>query len=100
MKTFTVIGRTWTRDHGYLCSRSSMDIEAKNKTQAINKARELRNAGEGFLVAIILLLFLLIAREQNPLVMSWVEREMERDYWKQEDRYSDDPQIVPQGYYD
>jgi hypothetical protein len=25
-----------------------MDIEAKNKTQAINKARELRNAGEGF----------------------------------------------------
>ena len=38
--------------------------------------------------------------EQNPLAMSWAEREMERDYWKQEDRYSDDPPVVPQGYYD
>jgi len=34
------------------------------------------------------------------LAMSWEERQMERDYWKQEERYSDDPPIVPQGYYD
>ena len=100
MKTFTVIGREWTRAHGYLATRCSMDIEAKNKTHAINKARELRNAGEGFSGCNNFIAFPTDCPEQNPLAMSWVEREMERDYWKQEDRYSNDPQIVPQGYYD
>ena len=87
MKTFTVIGRTRTRDHWYLCSRSSMDIEAKNITQVINKARELRNAGECFSGCNNFIAFPTDCPEENPLAMSWVERELERDYWKQEDRY-------------
>ena len=34
MKTFTVIGRVWTRGHGYLATRCQMDFEAKNKSKA------------------------------------------------------------------
>ena len=100
MKTFTVIGRVWTRDHGYLATRMSRDFEAKNKTRAIKMARELRNAGEGFTSCNNFVAFPTDCPEDNPLAMSWAEREMERDYWKQEERFSEDPPIVPQGYYD
>jgi|TARA_B100000780_G_scaffold92906_1_gene64497 hypothetical protein len=100
MKTFTVIGRVWTRDHGYLATRLSMNFEAKNKTRAIKMARDLRNAGEGFASCNNFVAYPTDCPEDNPLAMSWEEREMERDYWKQEERFSDDPPIVPQGYYD
>ena len=100
MKMFTVIGRVWTRDHGYLATRLSMDFEAKNKTRAIKMARELRNAWEGFDSCNNFVAYPTDCPEENPLAMSWEERQMERDYWKQEERYSDDPPIVPQGYYD
>ena len=100
MKTFTVIGRVWTRDHGYLATRLSMNFEAKNKTRAIKMARDLRNAGEGFASCNNFVAYPTDCPEDNPLAMSWGEREMERDYWKQEERFSDDPPIVPQGYYD
>ena len=100
MKTFTVIGRVWTRDHGYLATRCSMDFEAKNKTRAIKMARELRNAGKNFVSCNNFVAFPTDCPEENPLAMTWAEREMERDYWKQEERYSDDPPVVPQGYYD
>ena len=100
MKTFTVIGRVWTRDHGYLATRLSMNFEAKNKTRAIKMARELRNAGEGFASCNNFVAYPTDCPEENPLAMSQEERQMERDYWKQEERYSDDPPIVPQGYYD
>ena len=100
MKTFTVIGRVWTRDHGYLATRCQMDFEAKNKTRAIKMARELRNAGKNFVSCNNFVAFPADCPEENPLAMTWEERQMERDYWKQEERYSDDPPIVPQGYYD
>ena len=100
MKMFTVIGRVWTRDRGYLATRLSMDFEAKNKTRAIKMARDLRNAGEGFASCNNFVAYPTDCPEENPLAMSWEERQMERDYWKQEERYSDDPPIVPQGYYD
>ena len=96
MKTFTVIGRIWTRDHGYLATRREMDIEAKNKTRAIKKARELRNAGKNFVSCNNFVAFPADCPEENPLAMTWAER----DYWKQEERCSDDPPIVPHGYYD
>ena len=100
MRMFTVIGRVWTRDHGYLATRLSMNFEAKNKTRAIKMARELRNAGEGFASCNNFVAYPTDCPEENPLAMSWEERQMERDYWKQEERYSEDPPIVPQGYYD
>ena len=100
MKMFTVIGRVWTRDHGYLATRLSMDFEAKNKTRAIKMARDLRYAGEGFASCNNFVAYPTDCPEENPLAMSWVERQMERVYWKQEERYSEDPPIVPQGYYD
>jgi len=100
MKMFTVIGRVWTRDHGYLATRLSMNFEAKNKTRAIKMARDLRNAGEGFASCNNFVAYPTDCPEENPLAMSWEERQMERDYWKQEERYSEDPPIVPQGYYD
>ena len=100
MRMFTVIGRVWTRDHGYLATRLSMDFEAKNKTRAIKIARDLRNAGEGFASCNNFVAYPTDCPEENPLAMSWEERQMERDYWKQEERYSDDPPVVPQGYYD
>jgi hypothetical protein len=100
MRMFTVIGRVWTRDHGYLATRLSMDFEAKNKTRAIKMARDLRNAGEGFASCNNFVAYPTDCPEENPLAMSWEERQMERDYWKQEERYSEDPPIVPQGYYD
>ena len=99
MKTFTVIGREWTRAHGYLATRCSMDIEAKNKTQAIKKARELRNAGEGFSSCNNFIAFPTDCPEDNPLAKTEVEREIERDYWNTIQRFSDDPPIVPHGYW-
>ena len=80
MKTFTVIGRVWTRDHGYLATRLSMNFEAKNKTRAIKMARDLRNAGEGFASCNNFVAYPTDCPEDNPLAMSWEEREMERDY--------------------
>ena len=97
---FTVIGRQWTRDHGYLATRCEMDFEAKNKTRAIKKARELRNAGKGFISCNNFVAFPADRPEENPLAMSWEKRQLEYEYWKQEERYSDDPPVVPQGYYD
>tara|TARA_R100001143_G_scaffold17177_1_gene19180 strand:+ start:108 stop:416 length:309 start_codon:yes stop_codon:yes gene_type:complete len=93
MKTFTVIGRVWTRDHGYLATRCSRDFEARNKTHAIKMARELRNASEGFTSCNNFVAFPTNCPEENPLAMSEEERQNERDYWAQEERISDDPQI-------
>ena len=95
MKTFTVIGRVWTRGHGYLATRCQMDFEAKNKTRAINMARELRNAGKNFVSCNNFVAFDADCPEDNPLAMTPAEREHERDYWAQEARISDDPEIMP-----
>ena len=95
MKTFTVIGRVWTRGHGYLATRCQMDFEAKNKTRAINMARELRNAGKNFVSCNNFVAFDADCPEDNPLAMTPAEREYERDYWAQEARISDDPEIMP-----
>ena len=95
MKTFTVIGRVWTRGHGYLATRCQMDFEAKNKTRAINMARELRNVGKNFVSCNNFVAFDADCPEDNPLAMTPAEREHERDYWAQEARISDDPEIMP-----
>ena len=95
MKTFTVIGRVWTRGHGYLATRCQMDFEAKNKTRAINMARELRNVGKNFVSCNNFVAFDADCPEDNPLALTPAEREHERDYWAQEARISDDPEIMP-----
>jgi len=40
MKKYRVVGKHFTPRHGYLCSHGEEVIEAKNKKEAINKARE------------------------------------------------------------
>ena len=80
MKTFTIVGRVFSRTHGYLATRESRDIEAKNKTAAIKLARPLMSGCNRFEVA--------ETEEYNPAIA-----QENRDYWAQEDRISDDPEI-------
>ena len=45
MKTYRVIGKSFSSKHGYLCSHHEDLFEAKNKKEAINKAREAFGCG-------------------------------------------------------
>ena len=86
MKTFIIIGRQFTWKHGYLATRGRWEIEAKNKTAALKQAkleaRESSSSCNRFEV-----------QEPEDLEYNAAMRQEERDYWAQEDRISDDPEI-------
>ena len=90
MKTFIIKGRQFSQEHGYLATSCTREIEAKNKTQAIKIARDMKNNGTDFTSCNR---FEVI--DEEYLKYQQAIREHERDYWKQEEKISDDPPIKP-----
>jgi hypothetical protein len=90
MKTFKIIGRYWSPKHGYLVTRSEHEIEARNKTSAMNLLKQGFRDGS-------------ISREgcnqwhhyEGPA--SAEESQDERDYWAQDPLGEGDPEIMPNG---
>ena len=88
MKTFIIRGRQFSWKYGYLATSCQREIEAKNKTQAIKIARDQRNQGIDFTLCNR---FEVI--EPEDMEYNGAIAQENRDYWAQEDRISDDPEI-------
>ena len=86
MKTYIIIGRYWSPEHGYLATRSKKEIVAKNKTSAMKLLKQGLKDGS-------------ISRggcnqwhhdEGSP---SADESQREREYWDQDPLDEGDPEI-------
>ena len=86
MKTYIIIGRYWSPEHGYLATRSKEKIVAKNKTSAMKLLKQGLKDGS-------------ISRggcnqwhhyEGPP---SADESQREREYWDQDPLGEGDPEI-------
>jgi len=82
MKNYIVIGRVFSKEHGYLATRHQLEIEAKNKKQALQLAKEQMSSCNDFEIV-----------EEEDLEYNPHIAQMNRDYYEQEERISDDPPI-------
>ena len=82
MNKYKILCRMFSYEHGYLSSSSALEIEAKNRTQALTKAKEMKRP-EGFNRFQIVDSF-----ELSPGLL-----QLERDYQAQELKLIDNPEI-------
>lgn len=81
-KEYIIIGRVFSPKYGYLATRQKADIKAKNKTQALKLAKQQMQTCNDFE----------IVEEKDLEYNPHIDR-MNKDYYEQEQRISDDPEI-------
>ena len=82
MKEYIIIGRVFSEKHGYLATRQKAEIKATDKIQALKLAKQQMKSCNDFEIV-----------EEEDLEHNPHIAQMEKDYYEQEERISDDPQI-------
>lgn len=82
MKEYIIIGRVFSKKHGYLATRHQARVEATNKKEALKLAKEQMSSCNDFEIV-----------EEEDLKYNPHIAQMNKDYYEQEERISDDPPI-------